>query len=83
MIERHQSDRRLITTERLAQFSHVKGGPDPRLAKNASEINSSSDQPRHRDWVVIGLLTFVVFAWAAFAFCLYIIWAKCRVSSPF
>ncbi len=41
MIERHQSDRRLITTERLAQFSQVQGGPDPGLAKDASETNSS------------------------------------------
>ena len=83
MIERHQSDRRLITTERLAQFSQVRGGPDPRLAKDASETNSSSNQARHPDWVLIGLLTFVVFAWAAFAFCMYDLWAKCRVPSPF
>ena len=83
MIERHQSARRLITTERLAQFSQVRGGPDPRLAKDASETNSSSNQARHPDWVLIGLLTFVVFVWAALVFCIYVIWAKCRGSSPF
>ena len=83
MIERHQSDRRLITTERLAQFSQVRGGPDPRLAKDASETNSSSNQARHPDWGLIGFLTLVVFAWAAFAFCIYVIWVKCRGSSPF
>ena len=83
MIERHQSDRRLITTERLAQFSQVRGGPDPRLAKDASETNSSSNQARHPDWVLIATLLFTVFAWAAFAFCIYVIWAKCRGSSPF
>jgi len=54
------------------------GGPDPRLGKDASGTNSSPNQARHPDSVVIGLLTFVVFAWAAFAFCLYVIWAKCR-----
>jgi hypothetical protein len=83
MIERHQSDRRLIATERPAQFSQVRGSPDPRLAKDTSETNSSSNQARHPDWVLIGYLTFVVFAWAAFAFCIYVIWARCRGSSPF
>ncbi len=83
MIERHQSARRLITTERLAQFSQVRGGPDPRLAKDASETNSSSNQARHPDWVLIGFLTFVVFVWAVLAFCIYVIWAKSRGSSPF
>ena len=82
-IERHQNDRRLITTERPAQFSRVRGGPDLRLAKDGPETNSSSNQARRPDWVLIGHLTFMVFAWAAFAFCIYVIWAKCRGSSPF
>jgi hypothetical protein len=83
LIERHQSEGRLITTERPAQFSQVRGGPDPRLAKDASENHSPSNQARHPDWGFIGFLTFVVFAWAAVAFCIYVIWAKCRGSSPF
>jgi len=83
MIERHQSDRRLITTERLAQFSQVRGGPDPRRAKDACETSSSSNQARRPDWVLIATLTFVVFSWIAFVFCIYVIWAKCRGSSPF
>ena len=78
MIERHRSEHRSITTERLPQFSQVKGGPDPRQANDASETNSSSNQARHRDWVLIAILIFVLFAWAVFAFCIYDIWAKTR-----
>ncbi len=45
--------------------------------------NSSSNQARHPDWVLIATVIIMVFAWAAFAFCIYVIWAKCRGSSPF
>ena len=83
MIERHRSDRRWITTERFAQFFQVKGDPDPRRAKDACETSSSSDQPRRPVRVLIATLTFVVFSWIAFGFCIYVIWAKCRGSSPF
>ena len=83
VIERPQNDRRWITTERVAQFSQVKGDPDPRPAKDACETSSSSNQARGPDWVFIASLNFVVFSWIAFVFCIYVIWAKCRGSSPF
>ena len=83
MIQRHQSNRGLITTERLAQFSQSRGGSHPRLAMDASETYSSSNQARHPDWVLIATLTFVVFAWSVLAFCIYVILAKCRDSSLF
>jgi hypothetical protein len=81
MIQRHQSGRRLIATERLAQFSRAQGGLGPRRAKDVYETNSSSNQARHPDWVLIATLTFVIFAWSVLAFCLYVIVAKCRDSS--
>jgi len=61
MIERHRSEHRSITTERLPQFSQVKGGPDPRQATMRLRPNSSSNQARHRDWVLIAILIFVLF----------------------
>lgn len=76
MIERYRSDRRWMTTERLTQSSQTKGAPDPLRAKHAFETNSSSNQARHPDWTVIALLIFVVFTWAAFAFCIYDIWTR-------
>jgi hypothetical protein len=82
-IERHRNDRRWITTERLAPFSQVEGDRDPRRAKDACQTSSSSNQARRSDWVLIATLTFVVFSWIAFLFCIYVIWAKCRGSSPF
>lgn len=68
---------------RLAQLPKVKGDPDPRRANDACETNSSSNQARHPDSVLIAALILVVFAWSALVFCMYVIWAKCRGSSPF
>ncbi|SPE44747.1 hypothetical protein SBA7_500002 [Candidatus Sulfotelmatobacter sp. SbA7] len=62
MIERHRSDRRWSTSERFAQCPQLKGVPDPRRATDLYETNSSSNQARHPDWALIGLLTFVVFS---------------------
>jgi len=83
MIERHRSDRRWSTRERLAQFPQVKRDPDPRRAKDTCETRLSSNQPRHPDSVLIASLILLVFAWSALVFCMYVIWAKCRGSSPF
>ena len=83
MIERLRSDRRWITRERLAQFSQVEGDPDPRRTKDVSQTTLSSNQARRPDWVLIATLIFVVLGWIAFVFCIYVIWAKCRGSSPF
>jgi len=83
MIDCHRSDRRWITREQLAHFTQAKRDPDPRRAKDACATSPSSNQAGRPDWVLIGLLTLVVFTWAAFAFCIYVIWAKCRGSSPF
>jgi len=83
MIERNQSDRRLITTERLAQFSQVEGGPDPGWRRMRLRPIRPSNQARHPDWVLIATLTFMVFCWIAFVFSICVIWVKCGGSSPF
>lgn len=81
MIERHRSNRRWITAERLAQLREVKA--DPGRAKDACETDSFSKQVPHPDWALIATLTFTILVWTAFVFCIYAIWAKCRSSSPF
>ena len=83
MIERHRNDRRWTTAERPTQLSQANGGPEPRRAKDVNETNSSPNQARHPDWMLIATLTFMVLAWSALAFCMYVILAKCRGSSPF
>ena len=80
-IERHLNDCRRSTAERLVQFPQVKDGPDPscpRPAKDAFETDSSSNQARNLDWVLIAVLIFVVFSWVAFCFCLWVILARVR-----
>ena len=83
MIARHQTKRRWITALRPAQFPQLKGAPDLRRAKHACESNSSSKQRHSPDPVLIAALILVVFASSAFVFCMYVIWAKARGSSPF
>ena len=83
MIARHQSNRRLSTPERLAQFPQAKGGIGPRGAKDAYETNSVRNQTHHPDWVLIAAVIFVVLVWGALFFCMYFIWAKYRGASTF
>jgi hypothetical protein len=83
MIELDRSNCDWTATDRVAQCPRTIGDSDQDRAKRARETNPPADGAGSADWELIAVLSFVVLNFAALAFAIYFIWAKCGPSEAF
>src|SRR5690242_9076891 len=82
-----RQDQLLTRTERISPEAGAQFVPCAKAELHSRESETSMIERYRNDrrWItaqrfLIATLTFVVFSWIAFGFCIYVIWAKCRDS---
>ena len=77
MIQRHTTHRGWSSTHRLARFSPAIADSDPQPAKHPCDASPPANGAGRPDWGLMAVWGFVLSAFAALAFVIYVLWAKC------